>query len=40
MAERYDWENIRAEYEAGSTMGQLSKRYGVNKAAILSLIHI
>lgn len=34
MAERYDWETIRAEYEAGSTMGQLSKRYGVNKAAI------
>jgi len=34
MPARYDWETIRAEYEAGSTMGQLAKRHGVNKAAI------
>ena len=31
---RYDWETIRAEYEAGSTMGELSRKHGVNKAAI------
>jgi hypothetical protein len=30
----YDWETIRAEYEAGSSMGELSRRYGVDKAAI------
>ncbi|MBQ7739399.1 MAG: hypothetical protein IJT59_07085 [Desulfovibrionaceae bacterium] len=31
---KYDWEVIRAEFEAGSTMGQLSKKYGADKAAI------
>ncbi|MDR0338729.1 MAG: hypothetical protein LBH65_00455 [Desulfovibrio sp.] len=31
---RYDWETIRAEYEAGGTMGELSRRHGVSKAAI------
>ena len=31
---RYDWEKIRAEYEVGSSMGELSRRYGVTKAAI------
>lgn len=31
---RYDWETIRAEYEAGATMGQLAKAHGVDKAAI------
>ena len=31
---RYDWETIRAEYEAGSTMGELSRKHGVDKAAI------
>lgn len=31
---RYDWEKIRAEYEVGSSMGELSRRYGVDKAAI------
>lgn len=31
---RYDWETIRAEYEAGSSMGELSRRHGVSKAAI------
>lgn len=34
MAARYDWETIRAEYEAGSTMGQLARQHGVDKAAI------
>lgn len=34
MAARYDWETIRAEYETGSSMGELSKRYGVSKPAI------
>lgn len=34
MKTRYDWESIRAEYEAGATMGELSRRHGVNKAAI------
>lgn len=34
MAARYDWETIRAEYEAGSTMGQLAKLHGVSKAAV------
>lgn len=33
-ATRYDWERIRAEYEAGATMGELSRRHGVDKAAI------
>lgn len=31
---RFDWEKIRAEYEVGSSMGELSRRYGVTKAAI------
>lgn len=30
----YDWEAIRAEYEAGSTMGELSRTHGVSKQAI------
>ena len=34
MAARYDWETIRAEYEAGSSMCQLSKHHGVSKQAI------
>ena len=34
MAARYDWETIRAEYEAGSTMGELSRKHGVSKQAI------
>ena len=34
MAARYDWETIRAEYEAGASMGELSRRHGVDKAAI------
>lgn len=34
MSARYDWETIRAEYESGATMGELSRRHGVDKAAI------
>ena len=36
MAARYDWdwETIQAEYEAGSSMGQLSRKHGVSKQAI------
>ena len=34
MAARYDWETIRAEYEAGATMGELSRKHGVSKQAI------
>ena len=34
MAARYDWETIRAEYETGASMGELSRRYGVSKPAI------
>ena len=31
---QYDWEAIRAEYEAGATMGELSRKHGVSKPAI------
>lgn len=34
MAARYDWETIRAEYEAGATMGELSRKHGVSKPTI------
>ena len=34
MSARYDWETIRAEYEAGASMGELSRRHGVSKGAI------
>lgn len=34
MPARYDWEQIRAEYEAGSSMGELSRKHGADKAAI------
>lgn len=34
MASRYDWETIRAEYETGASMGELSRRHGVSKQAI------
>ena len=30
MAARYDWETIRAEYEAGATMGGLSRKHGAD----------
>ena len=34
MSARYDWETIRAEYEAGASQSDLSKRYGVSRKAI------
>ena len=34
MNARYDWETIRAEYEAGASMGELSRKHGADKAAI------
>lgn len=34
MAAHYDWDTIRAEYETGASMGALSRRHGVSKAAI------
>lgn len=34
MAARYDWETIRAEYEAGASQSELSKRHGVSRTAI------
>lgn len=30
----YDWEQIRAEYEAGATQSQLSRDHGVSRRAI------
>ena len=33
--QRYDWETIRAEYEAGSSMGKLSDKYGVDKNYVI-----
>ena len=35
--QRYDWETIRAEYEAGSSMGKLSDKYGVDKAKLAKI---
>lgn len=34
MSARYDWEAIRAEYEAGTSQSALSKKYGVTRKAI------
>lgn len=34
MRTRYDWENIRMEYEAGMTQTGLSRKHGVSRAAI------
>lgn len=34
MAARYDWETIRAEYEAGASQSDLAKRHGVSRTAI------
>lgn len=31
---RYDWESIRAEYEAGTSQSDLSRRYGVSRKSI------
>lgn len=34
MSARFDWETIRAEYEAGATQGDLSRRHGCSRKAI------
>lgn len=34
MSARYDWETIRAEYEAGASQADLSRRHGVSRKAI------
>lgn len=34
MSARYDWETIRAEYEAGTSQADLSRRHGVSRKAI------
>lgn len=34
MAARYDWETIRAEYEAGASQSDLARRHGVSRSAI------
>ena len=34
MALRFDWETIRAEYEAGASQSDLSKRFGMSRKAI------
>lgn len=31
---RYDWETIRAEYEAGASQSDLARRYGLSRTAI------
>ena len=37
---RYDWEKIRAEYEAGATQSDLARRHGVSRAAIIKRIRL
>ncbi len=34
MTSRYDWETIRAEYEAGASQSDLSRRHGLSRTAI------
>ena len=34
MRARYDWEIIRAEYEAGASLSELSRRRGASRTAI------
>ena len=34
MSARYDWETIRAEYEAGTSQADLSRRHGESRKAI------
>lgn len=34
MTARYDWETIRAEYEAGATQSDLARRHGVSRTAV------
>lgn len=31
---RFDWDSIRAEYEAGASQSELAKKYGVSRTAI------
>ncbi len=31
---KFDWERIRAEYEAGASQSELSRRYGVSRKAL------
>ena len=35
---RYDWETIRAEYEAGASQSDLARRYGVSRKAVQNRI--
>lgn len=37
-ARRYDWETIRAEYEAGASQSDLARRYGVSRKAVQNRI--
>ena len=37
-ARRYDWEAIRAEYEAGASQSDLARRYGVSRKAVQNRI--
>jgi transposase-like protein len=34
MASRFDWEAIRAEYEAGATQSDIARRHGCSRTAI------
>lgn len=34
MNARYDWKTIRAEYEAGTDMDELSRRHGASRATL------
>lgn len=34
MAAKYDWESIRAEYEAGASQSELARKHGVSRTAI------
>lgn len=38
MVARYDWESIRAEYEAGATQAGLAREYGVSQADVRALV--
>lgn len=37
---RYDWETIRAEYEAGASQSDLARRYGLSRTAIQKRIRV
>lgn len=34
MAEKFDWQQIRADYEAGATQSELARKHGVSRTAI------